>query len=215
MNWPIVGLVIAVVIFVYILYYFSRAVSLLQGVTALNVVSTIPGNKMEISSGKNVYYDFWIFVVNPPAGNKVILSREFTLKLNGSTLKVYRRGATKAIAEIPNFPANKWMFVAINVNEKVMEVYFNGKLVKTASIATPLNVTATTNLVVGSSGTNAYITKLRRLTKTMTSDFVWTKYLEGNGQFSGVFGSLFNYVDSYNAKITLTNGDKKKEMKIF
>jgi hypothetical protein len=215
MNWPIVGLVIAVVIFVYILYYFSRAVSLLQGVTALNVVSTIPGNKMELSSGKNVYYDFWIFVVAPPGEDKVILQREFVLKLNGSTLKVFKVGENTAIFEISNFPSNKWMFVAINVNEKVIEMYWNGKLVKTASIGTPFNVTSDTNLVVGSSGTNAYITKLRRLTKTMTSDFVWTKYLEGNGQFSGVFGSLFNYIDSYNAKITLTTGDKKKEMKIF
>lgn len=216
MNWAIVGLVIAVVIFVYILYYFSRAVSMLQGVTTISTETTIPGSKLEASSGKNVYYDFWIFVVNPPDNNTRILSREFILELNGSTLKIYRDTNDKKPIEMENFPLNKWVFVAINVNEKVVEVYWNGKLVKTASLASQLDVPKTSALTVGKTpGMNAYITKLRRLTKTMPSDFVWTKYLEGNGQFSGVFGSLFNYIDSYNAKITLTTGDKKKEMKIF
>ena len=220
MNWVLVGLVILVVIFVYLLYYFSKAVSLLQGVTTLNTRSTIPGNQMELSSGKTVYYDFWIFVVTPPTSDLTILSREFKMVLNGNTLKfnlasadvpVTGEGATNNTVSLPSM---KWIFVSVNVNEKVMEVYLNGKLVKTMSMPTNLNVSNTSDLSVGSS-INGYITKLRRLTKPMTPDFVWTKYLEGNGQFSGLFGSILNYFDSYRAKITLTNGDTKKELKLF
>jgi len=220
MNWVLVGLVILVVIFVYLLYYFSRAVSLLQGVTALSTVSSIPGNKLEKSSGSNVYYDFWLFVISPPASETRILSREFNLYLNGSTLgfKTNPSAGSPALVAtdsiVAGLPVGKWVFVAININQKVLEVYFNGKLVKTISMKNALNVSNSTSLVVGST-LNAYITKLRRLTKNMTADFVWSKYLEGNGQFIGLFGGLLNYIDSYSAKVTLINGDKKKELKLF
>lgn len=217
MNFALIGLIVLVMVFVYLLYYFSRAVSLLQGVTTLKSAHTIAGDKLEVSSGKNVYYDFWLFVVTAPTSDQVLLSREFKIKLNGTSMKLYKSDDTSITGDNANvitYPTGKWLFVSINVNEKVMEVYFNGKLVKTFSMTGALNVSATTNLVVGSA-VDGYITKLRRLTKQMSSDFIWSKYLEGNGQFSGVFGGLLNYFDTYHAKVTLVDGDKKKEVKLF
>lgn len=237
MNPITIGLIFLVVLLVYLLYTFSRAASLMQGITTLRTQTVIQAEKIASPNANTVYYDCWVFITSDnvsDTSDKIIFGREFNLVLNGKTLKLLKGnmdtngkyqpvGAASISSDITsNFPMNKWVFISVNINGNVAEVFLNGKLAATVPMANALSPSKLTALRVGGGlyGTslpiNGYITKLRRLTKPMTSDFVWSKYLEGNGQFSGIFGSFFDYFDSYSAKLIMKqSSSKEQEIKLF
>lgn len=235
MNLAIIVLIALVFIFIYSLYVLLANLALTKGNLRLSVGQTISGTSLELINKSEFYYDGWMFINK---GGGFLFYREIAVKIekdatsNKMLFNVYHyttSGASNAWVLITTVtdevPINKWTHFAIRYKSNILEVYLNGKLVKTVMVTVDTSkISNDQALVIGtqtgkdSAGNtlDGYITKLRRLKKSIDSPKIWESYLEGNGQYSGLLGSLLNYFDLYSAKMTIFKNDvKQKDFKLF
>lgn len=221
MDLIIIGLIVLIFLVLYGLYYFLQSAALTKGMVLLTKKETINYEKIDVA-GSSIYYDGWIFIMSVPSEAKPIVAREITISVqntaNGPAFIVGPGvGDTTSthITITSDLPLQKWVHFAVRYKESILEAYLNGKLIKTAHYPDLMNYSKTGDLEVGGA-VNGYLTKLRRLTEPLDSNRIWESYLEGNGQFSGTIGYLFNYIDSYNAKIKISKNDvTQREMSLF
>lgn len=218
----VIGLLFIIGYSIYILF---KNAALTRGVIKINVPNTndIPAEKMDIA-GNDIYYDGWLFIIAGGTGsadaNNIFITRELSLSLKGTTLKVLNpnNSNTEVAVITTDFPLGKWVYFAVRYKSNVLEVYLNGKLIKT--IFTTTNIISATSkdtpLKIGNSNVNGYLTKLRRLISPPDSNKIWESYLEGNGQFVGLIGSILNYFDNYDAVLSVYQDNvKTREQKLF
>jgi hypothetical protein len=223
--WMFIAIGIAVFV-LYTLYTMLMNVSLVKGVVKVNEWRSIDKKEFD-EMGDKIFYDGWLFISNAATGRttqQVILKREFAICMDGTSFGVYKRTGAASQTEVAtateNFPLNKWVYFAVRYADKTLEIYLNGKLVKTVYFASETDLIDTAykknqNLDMGgsASGSNnsriaGYITKLRRLTDPPDANYIWQHYLEGNGQLSGFLGNLFR--DRYGMKVSVYNESKQK-----
>lgn len=192
-----------------------KSSALTKGIMPLDQVFNTEAEKIDVA-GSDIYYDGWIFIVSTADSDSVLLQRELVITINGTTMKIKRKNNGSDITIVTNdLPLQKWVHFAVRYKNGILETYLNGKLIKTVHAPGILVYDKTDPLVIGSN-IKGYITKVRRLTNPPDSNRIWEAYLEGNGQFSGTLGYLFNYVDDYNAKITIYKNDvKQRDMSLF
>lgn len=237
MNLAIIVLIALVFIFIYSLYVLLANLALTKGNLRLSVGQTISSTSLELINKSEFYYDGWMFINK---GGGFLLRREIAVKIekdatsNKMLFNVYHytipSGQSSAawvlITTVTDeVPINKWTHFAIRYKSNILEVYLNGKLVKTVMVTVDTSkISNDKELVIGRLNGDAspnntldgYITKLRRLKKSIDSPKIWESYLEGNGQYSGLLGSLLNYFDLYSAKMTIFKNDvKQKDFKLF
>ena len=223
--WMFIAIGIAVFA-LYTLYTMLMNVSLVKGVVKVNEWKSIDSKEFD-EMGDKIFYDGWLFISNAASTRntkQVILKREFAICMNGTSFGVYKRNSDGTLTEVAtateNFPLNKWVYFAVRYADKTLEIYLNGKLVKTVYFANETDLINTSYkknqiLEIGGSanGSNndkiaGYITKIRRLTDPPDANYIWQHYLEGNGQLSGFLGSLFR--DRYGIKVSVYNESKQK-----
>jgi hypothetical protein len=223
MDFIVIGLIVLIFLVLYGLYWFMLSAALTKGMVLLTKKETINYEKLDVA-GNNIYYDGWIFILTAPADTSPIVSRELAISLrqgtNGPAFIVQNievvGGKQDEFIITEDLPLQKWVHFAVRYKDSVLETYLNGKLIKTVYYPGLIRTySKTADLEVGGN-VNGYLTKLRRLTEPLNSIRIWESYLEGNGQFSGTLGYLFNYVDSYNAKIKISKNDiTQREMSLF
>jgi hypothetical protein len=189
-------------------------------------------------TSQNYYYEAWIYLTaatnissNYPAegvslnenslsrilgrlnGNKADVglyvfqkdSKKYTLcvlagKTGGSTAKPY------FVTE--DLPTHKWVYLAMNVNGKLVEVYVNGKLLRTIYLETSESRSATDSINIGHSTLGGYITRAIRKPDNIDAQKVWDNYLVGNGQYGGAMYGMLDYINSYAFKMNITSNGK-------
>ncbi len=108
-----------------------------------------------------------------------------------------------------DFPTNKWVYLVMNVDNKLVEVYVNGKLVKTIMTTVDgARAAGTEPIVIGGGGLGGYITRAIRKPETIDPTKVWNNYLQGNGQYAGILFGLLDYINSYAFKMDITSNGK-------
>jgi hypothetical protein len=165
--------------------------------------------KMKTPNSTRYYYECWVFVESnfPTDSSNVIFNRGkyLSLVLTGSTLSLYTGGTVNGdgiynisdagaygaeIAKITtSFPFQKWVQIIISVDGNLVDIYLDGKLIKTftgASIATD----STTDITVGNKYTVGKLNQFSYWPNTMDPQSAWNKYIQGNGQYG--FGNYFN-----------------------
>lgn len=108
-----------------------------------------------------------------------------------------------------DFPTNKWVYLVMNVNGKLVEVYVNGKLLRTIyldNIFIERSVTAP--IKIGFSNLIGHITRVIRKPENIDPNKVWDQYLQGNGQYGGSLYGLLDYINSYVFKLDITKDGK-------
>jgi hypothetical protein len=228
--WILIAIGIAFFI-LYWLYTMLVNVSLTKGVVLLNKQTVYDKKNINDEMGDKLLYDGWLFIsntTNTGSTDYVILKREIMIGLNKSSFNVYKRTGesnyTLVSTGTANFPLNKWVYFAVRYSDKILEIYLNGKLVKTKYLTIESELIDSSykkgqDLKVGQDmnanvGYNGYITKLRRLTDPPDSNYIWQHYLEGNGQLTSMFGGFF--ANSYQAKVSVFNDSQKtRELTLF
>jgi hypothetical protein len=92
----------------------------------------------------------------------------------------------------PNFPLQRWEYVVISVNQTYLDLYLDGKLIKSASLAnTPtlptVNGNTPTSIYFGIG--DIYIAGFERVSNPMDPQTAWNNYMRG----SGVNPNMTNY----------------------
>ncbi len=125
------------------------------------------------------------------------------------------RALAKAYIVTSDFPTNKWVYLVMNVDNRLVEVYVNGKLVKTIMTLSSgtgnvdgARADGTYPIVIGGGGLGGYITRAIRKPETIDPTKVWNNYLQGNGQYAGILFGLLDYINSYAFKMDITSNGK-------
>jgi len=201
--------ILVIVIFI-CLYYTIEYVFpdvIIGKLSPLNPIQTFGPSTLDNPNSVRYYYEAWLYIDanTPPDKYNVIFNRgtNFMLTLKGSNLSVFssdngasgisysasgqltppQTGFTDAscvITIMPDFPFQKWTHLVIAVDGANMDVYIDGKFVKSTDKFT--NVPGTSGLTVGNAYTQGKITRFRRITAPINPQGVWANYMQGNGQ---------------------------------
>lgn len=218
------SLVILGIVLVFVLYYFLNKSGTAVLSNKLDLSSTqpaIPIDKIPDPSSRRYSYELWVYVYNFQGTSQYIISRgsaadankkNIGIKLDGSSPKLildYTATATttgsasaqKSIVITDNFPLQTWVHLIVSVDDKYIDVYVNGKLIKSiqdANIDTP---SPTTTIEYGI--TNCYLAKLSRTSRATDPQTAWDNYTAGNGE-----NPLAKYLSSFGLSVTLQKNNQ-------
>jgi hypothetical protein len=107
-----------------------------------------------------------------------------------------------------SFALQKWVFVLISVDNQFVDMYVDGKLVKSIKLAylpaVPADYTVPVNL--GSTGattvkSDIFVANFQYWSTPQGPQNVWNTYMKGNG------GSIFSSLGDYGATVTVTKNN--------
>jgi len=194
MNVTLVILGVVLFVLIYVIYQYVTNVS--QDISDYKNVSTTATSvgPEDLSSPNSTRYAhcIWVYVKKHDGKcpfitftNNATVSTELYLDSQTPTLKYTSASAKTAGATdlviTDNFPIQKWVCLTLSIDNNIVDVYMDGKLVKSAKYthASPADCSLTTG------GFNGYITKFKRWAEPLNPQKVYDIYMEGNGR-SGI-----------------------------
>ena len=224
MNYVIVllGVLLLVVIF-YMIYssYFSTASKLSGEIYLMSQPDEIKAVKLNKPDATRYSYGIWLFVNTwPPGfttGKRTIFYREKDVHLyldanGGLKVKIKPTAlANDGYLLTNNFPIQKWVFIALSIDNTILDVYLDGKLIK--SIAIDQVAPGTDEpITFEASGMDAYISNFERITTPIDPQTVWNMYMRGSGSTT----TASKMVGNYNLNLTLLkDGALSQKYKLF
>lgn len=221
MNYTLIILGILLVVVIYILYKVISEKG--KSVTnKLNSVDTNPTWSYASASqpGSSRYYlSWWIYVVQQNSGTDLFAvqdasdTKKVKLNLDSSgkmTFTIKDKAGNASVnyhdhVLATNFPYQKWVYCVLSVDNNVVDVYIDGKMVRSQRLnykpdhpdkddAIHFAKTASTD--------EFHLAKVERVPQPMDPSMAWNKYMEGNG------GSYFSRIlSNYGATFTITKDD--------
>ena len=220
MNLPLVFLGIVLVV---ILYYFlnTGGTTVLSNKLDLSIDQTeIPISKISEPASRKYSYELWIYLYNFQSSNtqEYIISRDGTgtnknigiyidktspsLTIEYSATQSGGTSAKKTVVVTDNFPLQTWAHVIVSVDNSYIDVYLNGKLLKSiydASIDTP---SQTSPIKYGK--VNCNLAKLSRTVLPTDPQTAWDKYSAGNGE-----NPMAKYLSSFGLTMSLNKNNQE------
>lgn len=217
MNFLVILLsVILIIVIVYMMYTSIYGTTLIsKEVDMKDKIADINASSLTKPDAVRYTYNVWIYMDKPILGNKRIFNRKNDLELliDGTTstlsMKLYRRIGTNNTSNTTsyqisnNFPLQKWTLITISIDNSTIDMYLDGKLVKSVIDTVEGNGRKhspdnTSNISFGViSGT--YMSKFSRVLSPSNPQTAWNLYMEGSGSDKG----LANLVNRYNMNISL------------
>jgi hypothetical protein len=214
---PIVIMVILVIVLVYFLYlYYSTKSTSLTTVKKLNLNNTNSAISIDSLTSPNstrYAYGMWIYVntwnstvpkilvyrnsTPPSTGATPFTNPDFALWLDASTPTLYCNigSTTKPNANITvtnNFPIQKWTQVIVSVDDTIVDIYLDGKLIVSNQLPNIPIVSA--NPISFGYPYDIYLAVLNRWSSALDPNTAWNSYLSG----SSSLGS-----SSYNVQLSV------------
>lgn len=226
MNYTLIIIGFIVVVGLYMLYKYLTNKTLTSGIVQLNnpTAYTYTYDKLQNPTSKIYSFAGWMFLTGQTGstGGYIMQRTDPTtginigLFVNGTTLSLYGGQQTAPLFTITNqIPLQKWIYVVVNVNGDLVEVYLNGKIVKTVQF-TPGTLTthfnATAPLIIGNTSIQGYLTQFILASQLLDASTVWKNYLSGNG----LSNQLLSYFMPYNINMTVSKDDVlQRQFSIF
>ena len=206
MNYTVIILGIIIVFLVYYLY--ANYIGAVKTITKSANLNDSQPNITSIDKPANLNYSYGVWVyVNSWNNNsmKTIFGRINNIKLyletNTPTLKcdITKTNGVETVIITDNFPLQKWVYIIVSVDGRIIDCYINGKLVKTQKLSgdakQPSDATSSP-IVMGQF--DATIANFTRTIRPMDPQTAWNNYNKGNGVTGGIFG-----IGTYNANLAL------------
>jgi len=187
---------ILIIIIVFMLFqdYFTGKTKLEKQQHLLkNSPADIESGKLASPSAVNFTYTIWVFVNSMNTGTIFNRDGDTHLRLEQPTGKlIAEMGTNKEKIEITNnFPMQKWVCVTISVNQKIMDAYIDGKMVKSVKLSESFNVTKDSPITFGND-VDIYISNFERVPSPTDPKSAYDKYLAGSGGASLISTLLGN-----------------------
>jgi hypothetical protein len=225
MNYTLIILGIILILVLYILYRFiyDRQTTINEMDYLKDGISDVTFANLANPASVRYTYSIWIYA-NQAGDNDIFLIEDdiagtagvYRFKLHVTTAgelkyNIHTKPTVAAAADethiiTSNFPFQKWVCVAISVDNNIIDSYLDGKLVKSQQIKEIQGPTSKTSTIKHGTG-DMYIAKFERLDTPIDPQTAWNMYMSGNG------GSyISNAFASYGANLILTKDqvDAKK-----
>lgn len=198
MNYYIILLIVIVLILLYFLYinYIASSTEIIPIVDLNKKRIDIAYKDLPKKDSSRYSYGLWIYVNSWTSTNeKILMSRgeatnpDFSLSLDRTSpilrCKIKPSTGTGTSANIvitDNFPIQKWTYVVISVDNQIIDLYLDGKLVLSKKIDF-MPIVSTSDIYLGNDDKNdIFLANVVRIPNPMDPQSVWNTYLSGNGQ---------------------------------
>lgn len=215
MNYTLIILGVLLLVVIYIMYTFlSERKMVVPKIVTLNSSTTnpdVPFSTLATPNSSRYFLSFWVNIESLTAGSKIfsitkgstsILSIGFT---SSATLYYSITGQSSASADhtiMTNFPIQKWVYVVLSMDGNVVDMYLDGKLIRSEKLIDPPIVPDkdSTKIVFNKPASDSviYLAKFERIPTAMDPTLCWNTYMAGNGN------SFSNFLSSYGANFTIT-----------
>lgn len=216
-----IEIVIGIVFFILVVYLLSWMFSnntTLSDYSDATVATVIPATSISNPSSVNYSFSIWVYIsdwainYNKP---KVIFSRDKMKPMvmlgateNTLTTSITLANSATATCQVPNIPIQKWTNIIITVNNKALDTYVNGKLVKTCVLdevaMVPTAENAAVNLTPGG-GFSGFTSRFKYWAESINPQEAWNVYRWGPG------GNLFtNFFGLYKLQLSFLKGNETK-----
>lgn len=205
MNPVIIGLgVVLVVVLVYMIFgnYLTGTTSVAKEQDMTKSIAAITADQLSVPDAQRYSYGLWIYVngwpTRPTPTPIFTRANDMKLVLSGTTgtleLVVYKGtsiSADKTIQITNNFPLQKWTYITISKDNTTVDLYLDGKLVKSVAISTTHKPDTTNpiNFEIIKNG-SAFMAKFTRRPRVADPQSVWNDYMGGSGTGSAGNGKL-------------------------
>jgi len=214
------SLVILGIVLIFVLYYFlnkSGTTVLSNKLDLSSKQTSIPIDKIPDPTSRKYSYEMWMYVFNFQGSEEYIISRASsgtgknigvkleksspTLKMDYTATGTGTPSTTKSITITDNFPLQTWVHLILSVDDKYVDIYMNGKLIKSiqdANIDTP-----SPTAIIEYGITNCYLAKLSRTSMATDPQTAWNNYTAGNGE-----NPMAKYLSSFGLSMTLQKNNQ-------
>ena len=210
MNTILIVLGVLLIIILYVSFFvFTGSQSLTEKIDLGTQQAAITADKIGNPGSVRYSFETWVYVYQFEAGGKYLFSRGSTdttgtghkknigLKLGTSSPELileYKKAGLgtgyESLTISNNFPIQTWTQVIVSIDNNYIDVYMNGKLVK--SIQQTLEAPSPSTPI--EYGLNkAYLAKFVRNTYPVDPQTAWNSYTAGNGMSSSMSSMLGNF----------------------
>ena len=200
----IFGFVLFFIILTYILSWLFSTSSTLSKLADGKTTLVIPSTKLKNSGSVNYAYSIWIYVDDWTyryGQEKIIFLRGSIGSMFTPALSLMPNDNTAVItmttAEdpfeciVPNIPLQKWTNIMVSLNNKSLDAYVNGKLVKTCVLPDVPVINSESSLyLTPDGGFSGYTSRFNYWSTPVGPQEAWNIYKKGPG--GNMFSSLIN-----------------------
>ena len=222
----ILSLIVVVLIVVCVLAWVFNRQKALSAFADAKTELTIDGNSLPSNgSSENYTYSIWIYVddwsYHYSNDKKIIFSRGFEgmpmMYLDGQennvtvSLLTYPDGSSKSVSTtyssftcgVKNVPLQNWTNLIASVNGRSLDIYMNGKLVRTCVLpGVPFVDTKSAVYLTPLGGFSGYTAKFNYWADAISPQQAWNIYKSGPG--GNILGNLLN---QYKIQINFMKGN--------
>lgn len=218
----LIGIAFIIIIYLVYSYFTSDGTTKLANIRNAESPGTIHGDKLPAGVSDNYMYSIWFYVNNwnhRYGEEKVIFEREdthnnpapsisFAGGINNIEIKLaYGNPVNKDIHTciIENVPLQAWTNVIISVSNRALDVYLDGKLVRTCVIpGVPTAATGNQISLTPGGGFSGYTSNFQFKPKAINPREAYNIYKNGYG--GGGIGAFFN---KYRIKLAFLEDNKE------
>lgn len=187
-------LVLAVVVILLLLYAIFKALTTSYATLGLmqkSITETVlSGDNLPKTIKTNSAISVWFYIkewVNEAqivrfkdAANKIMSIR---MASNRNNIIITPRLDSSSTCDIADFPLQKWVNLIVSFNGSAMDVYLDGKLVKSCVVDRGSQLSATQSIVLGDKDKTdfGFITNVKLKTTPIAPQEAWDIYAEGFG----------------------------------
>ena len=215
---------ITIIVVLYVIYYFL--------IRTENLSKMNPGNKeIKIDSGKlannansnNFAYSIWFYVSDwqyrlTESKDLVVRSQgdisnphismapyENNLNINISSISPGNK-SNKNNCTIRNFPLQRWTHLLVSLNNRTLDVYLDGKLVRTCLTPGVPEINTNSKIILSpDGGFSGFTSNILHMTKSINPQQAYNIYRQGYG------GSILgNLLSNYKLKLALYENNVEK-----
>ena len=215
LTFVFLGIIIVIILY----YYFNNSgTTVLSNKLDLNTAQTeVAIENITDPASVKYSYELWIYVYNFTGTTTSIISRQNTaadgsnigIKLDGAIPKLsldYTKteSGTTSVPNViitDNFPLQTWTHLIVSVDGSYIDIYMNGKLIKSFQDKNIQPPSATSTIKYGI--LPCYLAKLTRTTKPTDPQSAWDKYSAGNGE-----NPMAKYLASFGMSMTLQKNNQ-------
>ena len=223
----VVGIIALIVLFIamaaFVAWFFSKE-SVLTGKQDASVQKTIVSEKIEAGTNTSFAFSIWVYIgdwslysgtekVVYSIGNSMSPDLKVSLDKTSPTLLIDTQDIFDLVT-VTDMPLQSWVCITISLNGSSLDVYINGKLVKTAIAKDGASAFSfTNNTAILSPGINAsdgedgvgfggYTSRFTYWSSSLTPGEVWNIYSKGPG------GTILgNILGERGISVNLLNGN--------
>lgn len=225
-----IGAVIVLVLIILWNIIFGANSTELSQTQDATILKTIEANSIKANNSTNFAYSAWFFVDDwtyKYGSEKIILSRldKSSNPCPQITLAPYQNDIVVTVQTYPdstnaspsvnsqihtctvkNVPIQSWVHLAVSVHGRSLDVFLDGKLVKTCVMPGVAKVDQTANIgITPNGGFSGYTSKILYYPNALNPQEVWDLYAEGYGG-----SSLGGIVNRYKLKVALLEDEVEK-----